>query len=275
MLNETISIYAIVDDLLKAIGHREDVRCQMSDAEIVTTALVAARFFNGNHTKACDYMKDHKLVLRMLEKSHFNRRLHNLSMLINDLFHQVGMILKEISETTEYLLDSFPVPMCDNIRIFNVRLIQSEQFRGYIASKKRYFYGVRVQLLTTKTGIPVEFVFLPGSASDVRALNALPLNLPPESDVYADSAYTDYIVEDNLKQSSQINLQLMRKKNSKRQDPPWNQYIKQHTRHYIETVFSSITCVFPKSIHAVTYEGFLLKLEAFIFAFTLRQAFLS
>lgn len=99
----------------------------------------------------------------MLEKSRFNRRLHRLSMLINDLFHQVGMILKQISETTEYLLDSFPVPICDNIRIFNVRLIQSEQFRGYIASKKRYFYGVRVQLLTTKTGIPVEFVFLPGS----------------------------------------------------------------------------------------------------------------
>lgn len=275
MLNETIAIYAIIDDLLKAIGHREDIRCQMSDAEIITTALVAAMFFSGNHSKACDYMKDHKLVLTMLEKSRFNRRLHRLSMLINDLFHQVGMILKEISETTEYLLDSFPVPICDNIRIFNVRLIQSEQFRGYIASKKRYFYGVRVQLLTTKTGIPVEFVFLPGSASDVRALNALPLNLPPESDVYGDSAYTDYTAEDDLKQSSQINLQIMRKKNSKRQDPPWNQYIKQHTRHYIETVFSSITCVFPKSIHAVTYEGFLLKLQVFIFAFTLQEAFIK
>ncbi len=63
--------------------------------------------------------------------------------------------------------------------------------------------------------------------------------------------------------------------NSKRQDPPWNQYIKQHIRHYIETVFSGITRVFPKSIHAVTYEGFLLKLEAFIFSFTLQQAFLE
>ncbi|BBD65751.1 transposase [Nostoc commune NIES-4072] len=78
-------------------------------------------------------MKDHKLTRIMLEKSRFNRRLHNLSMLINDLFHQVGMILKQLDENTEYILDSFPVPMCDNIRIFNVRLIQSEQFRGYIS----------------------------------------------------------------------------------------------------------------------------------------------
>lgn len=115
-------------------------------------------------------MRDHNLVPQMLEKSRFNRRLHNLSMLMNDLFHQIGMILKESSDCTEYLLDSFPVPMCDNIRIFNVRLIKSEEYRGYIASKKRYFYGVRVQLLTTKSGVRVEFVFLPGSASDVRAL---------------------------------------------------------------------------------------------------------
>lgn len=219
-------------------------------------------------------MKDHNLIPNMLEKSRYNRRLHNVSMLINDLFHQIGMILKENSDFTEYLLDSFPVPICDNIRIFNVRLIKSKEYRGYIASKKRYFYGVRVQLLTTKTGIPVEFVFMPGSASDVRALNALPLNLPAGSEVYGDSAYTDYTVEDNLEETSQISLKVMRKKNSKRQDLPWNQYIKQSTRHYIETVFSSITRVFPKSIHAVTYEGLLLKLQAFIFAFTLQQAFI-
>ncbi|WP_226889631.1 hypothetical protein [Nostoc sp. MG11] len=112
-------------------------------------------------------MKDHLLVPKMLEKSRFNRRLHNVSMLLNDVFHQVGMIVKEISDCTEYLLDSFPVPMCDNIRIFNVGLIKSEDYRGYIASKKRYFYGVRVQLLTTKSGIPVEFAFMPGSANEM------------------------------------------------------------------------------------------------------------
>ena len=148
-MNVVIVIYAITDDLLKAIGHEEDIRRNMSDAEIITTALTAAIFFGGNHSKACEYMKDHKLINKMLEKSRFNRRLHNVSMLINDLFHQLGTILKEINDSTEYLLDSFPIPMCDNIRIFNAKLINSKQYRGYIASKKRYFYGVRVQLLTT------------------------------------------------------------------------------------------------------------------------------
>ena len=48
MIYEIVAIYAIVEDLLKAIGHQEDCRIEMSDAEVITAALVAARFFNGN-----------------------------------------------------------------------------------------------------------------------------------------------------------------------------------------------------------------------------------
>ncbi|MEH2083070.1 MAG: hypothetical protein V7K89_24765 [Nostoc sp.] len=66
----------------------------MSEAEIMTTALVAAIFFHGNHSSACSYMKDHNLIPDMLEKSRLNRRLHNVKMLINDLFHQIGMSLR-------------------------------------------------------------------------------------------------------------------------------------------------------------------------------------
>ncbi|MEH2002863.1 MAG: hypothetical protein V7L00_29735 [Nostoc sp.] len=123
MLNEIITVYAIIDDFLRAIGHKEDCRREMSDAEIITTALIAAMFFDGNYASCCSYMKDHNLIPNMLDKSRFNRRLHNISMLINDLFHQIGMIFKETSDSTEYLLDSFPVPICDNIRIFHVKLI--------------------------------------------------------------------------------------------------------------------------------------------------------
>lgn len=36
MLNEIITVYAITDDLLKAMGHHEDCRREMSDAEIIT-----------------------------------------------------------------------------------------------------------------------------------------------------------------------------------------------------------------------------------------------
>ena len=255
------------------MGHREDVRRQMTDAEILTTAFAAAMFFGANQSKACEFIYDTGLMPQMLEKSRFCRRLHAVSALMLDLFDQVGTALKQATKST-YLLDSFPVALCDNIRIRRCRLVNSEDYRGYMASQKRYFYGVRVHLLSTASGVPVEFVFLPGAANDIRGLGTLPLNLPLNSEVYSDSAYTDYDIEDNLKLTQDIGLKVIRKSNSKRQDPPWTHYYKQCTRHQIETVFSQITRRFPKAIHAVTFEGFLLKLSAFIFALTLEQAFL-
>src|SRR5690349_16327445 len=97
MLDEIIGIYAISDDILKAIGHRDDSRRQMTDAEILTTALSATLFFHGNQETAREYMKDHGLIPRMLSKSRFNRRFHALADLMDSLFHQLGMVFKFIN----------------------------------------------------------------------------------------------------------------------------------------------------------------------------------
>jgi hypothetical protein len=37
-----------VEDSLKAIGHRTDCHCKLTDAESITPALVAAFYFEGN-----------------------------------------------------------------------------------------------------------------------------------------------------------------------------------------------------------------------------------
>ena len=114
--------------------------------------------------------------------------------LIYDMFHQLGSVLKNINISTEYIVDSFPVPICDNIRssrpskISRCRIVNSEDYRGYIASKKRYFYGIRVHILATSDGIPVELSFLPGEAHDVRGLDVLYMDLPSNSYVYGDGA---------------------------------------------------------------------------------------
>lgn len=76
---------------------------------------------------------------------------------------------------------------------------------------RRYFYGVKVQVLTTETGLPVEFGFVPGCESDVQALKKLPLSVAPESNIYGDSAYTDYTIEEDAKQGDGINLLIQRK----------------------------------------------------------------
>jgi hypothetical protein len=274
VIDHTTELYCIVDDLLKASGHREDARRVMSDAEVLTTVLVAAQFFGSNLEMARRFLHETGLIPRMLSRSRLCRRLHGVADLAYTLFHQLGDVLKQASISNKYLLDSFPVAVCDNIRIARSRLARGEQFRGRICSKRRYFYGVKVQVVTTEEGVPVEFAFLPGSASDTRGLDVLPLSLPAGSQLFMDSGYTDYGAEDAAKAIDDIEFAPSRKKNSKRSDDCWRSYYKQLMRKRIETVFSQITRLFPKHIHAVTLDGFLLKLSMFIIAFALDKAFI-
>jgi Transposase DDE domain len=274
VIDHTTELYCIVDDLLKAIGHREDLRRVMSDAEVLTTALVAANYFGGNLEHSRKFMKGAGLVPRMLSRSRLNRRLHQVAELAHAIFHQLGQVLKELSISGHYLLDSFPVAVCDNIRIARSRIVKGEQFRGRICSKRRYFYGVKVQVVTTEEGVPVELAFLPGEANDVRGLEVLPLALPEGSTIFMDSGYTDYAAEDAARELDSITFAVQRKRNSKRWDEPLLAYYKQLMRKRIETVFSQITGMMPRHIHAVSFRGFLLKVSLFIFAFALDKAFI-
>jgi hypothetical protein len=47
MDEKIIATYCLCDDLLKAMHHQDDSQCQMNDAEVVTTAFIAALFFRG------------------------------------------------------------------------------------------------------------------------------------------------------------------------------------------------------------------------------------
>ncbi len=48
MYDRTTAIYCFVDDLLKSMHYTEDVRVEFSDAEVITTALVAMLFYGGS-----------------------------------------------------------------------------------------------------------------------------------------------------------------------------------------------------------------------------------
>ena len=165
-------------------------------------------------------------------------------------------------------MDSFPVVVCDNIRIARSHLLKGEAYRGYSASKRRYFYGFRVQVITTEEGLPVDFHIFAGSFVDVTDWQSINLDLPEGSELYADSGYTDYEIEDLLSECEQISLKTVGRSNSKRKDSPSLAFLKKHFRRRIETVFSQIKAGFPAHIHAVTVEGFLLKVALFIIAFT-------
>lgn len=274
MCDRTLAIYCFIDDFLKQSRHREDVRIEVTDAEVITIAITAMLHFGGNLEKSRLMLYELGLIKRLLSRSRFSRRVNQLAELIYRLFHQLGSALKELHWESRYLLDSFPIPVCDNIRINRCRLVKDELYRGKCASKHRYFYGVRVQIMATSDGIPLEFCILPSACSDLQGLAELALDLNDSAELLVDAGYNFYEWEDYLREIEHLKLQVPRKANSKRAREPWLEIYKSVMRKYIETTIGEITKLFPKKIHATDLNGFLLKIALFLFAYQIDKAFI-
>ncbi len=270
--DKIISIYCLIDDILQEINHIEDVRRQVSDSEIILTSIVSSISFYGNHSSAIKFMKQYGFIPNMLDKSRFNRRLHKIGNLLYELFEIVSSYYKDLCCELHYIIDSFPVAVCNNMRIANCKILKDKKYRGYTASMRNYFYGVKVQLLTTKDGIPIAFHFTPGKTGDAKALGKMIDKLPAEASLYGDSAYTDYGLEDIALERKCIFLKIQRKSNAKRVDTMEQKHEKLKMRKRVETAISDIKKMFPRTIHAVTLEGFLIKLTLFVFGLQLNKS---
>jgi Transposase DDE domain len=267
---EIITIYCLFDDYLKEIHHQESPQCRVNDAEILTIAMVAALYFRGNYALALKFMSSPSYVGKNLSRSRFSRRLHQVKPHLLTMTAILGELWKKINHKQIYLVDSFPIPVCDNYRIKRCHLYQDESFRGYQASKKRYFYGLKLHLLVTVEGQPVEFFFTPGSFSDTRELPWYDFDLPPEAIVLGDKAYNLYWLEDMLAEAG-IDLIPIRKKNSHRPLKPWQFGLNSLCRKMVETTGSLLERLLPKHIHATSSASFELKLVLFVLAISVNK----
>ncbi len=270
--DKIISIFCLIDDILQGIDHKDDVRRRVSDSEIILTAIVSSTSFYGNHSSAIKFMKQYGFIPDMLDTSRFNRRLHKIASLLYELFEIISSYFKDFCCEMHYIIDSFPVAVCNNMRIANSKILKEEKWRGYTASMRNYFYGVKVQLLTTKDGIPIAFHFTPGKTGDAKAIGKMIDKLPAEASLYGDSAYTDYGLEDIALERKCVLLKIQRKSNAKRIDTLEQKNEKLKMRKRVETTISDIKKMFPRTIHAITLEGFLIKLTLFVFGLQLNKS---
>lgn len=268
--SKIISIYCIVDDLLKKLHHFEDNRTRVSDSEVITTAFVSVLYFGGHLDNGRNFMKMKGYVPKMLDKSRFCRRLHRLSDFLLQIFYHLGQDLKHLAGAGSYRMDAFPIAVCENVRIRRCRLFTKEAFRGKHSAMGRYFYGIRVHILTL-SGIPVEFCLVPARENDTNALYKLPMQVAPESVIYLDAGYTDYRAEDICFDAEAIYLKVERKSNSTRKDSASAAFIKNRMRKEVETTISQIKAHLLHHIHAVTQNGFLLKVSLFVIAYAFEK----
>jgi len=121
----------------------------MSDAEAMTTAIVAMLYFKGNFCLVSQYLCEHRYIPNMLSRSRFNRRLHRIADLFLTLFLCLGETWMQLNEKSVHIID--------NYRIKRSKIYYGEDFHDYTTSRKHYFYGLRIHILVTEQGESVEF----------------------------------------------------------------------------------------------------------------------
>ena len=108
-----ITVFVVIDEVMERLEHRSHVLAEVPDAEILTIAVVAAKYFHNHHERAVCLMRDLGYLSGRISVSRFNRRLHALT----DWLSFIATTLGEIcTEGDVYVIDSLPVPVCRRAR---------------------------------------------------------------------------------------------------------------------------------------------------------------
>lgn len=104
-----VTTYVVIDEVMRALGHRSHCLAHISDAEVLTVAVVGAKYFHSNHERALPVMQLGRYPSGRLSTSRFNRRLRALAAWCRLILETLGELF---AQGEAFLLDSMPVPAC-------------------------------------------------------------------------------------------------------------------------------------------------------------------
>ena len=167
-------LYVTIDDLI--IDHPDwaperpavGIAPKLSDAELITLAVIQALL---GYTSEAQFIRYAQAHLRpwfpyLPDRSGYNKRLRHSGQLMQ---HVIAHLARACPSWTDdvWLVDSTPVE-CGRSRETAKRSdLAGWATYGYCASHSRYFWGLRLHLITTPSGLPVAYA-LAGAKTDER-----------------------------------------------------------------------------------------------------------
>lgn len=256
-----VTTYCVIDDILKAYGYQDDCRAQGSAAEILTVAVVAAKYLQNHHERTL-YILSQLGYIGRLSVSRFNRRLHALY----EWLHNIVVVLGELYAQGEvFIIDSMPLPVCKRVRARRCKKVRGRAFCGYCAAKHEKFFGWRLHLICTEEGIPVAFDLLPASYHDLTAVHELAFGLPAGAALFGDKGFIS--AEDAKSLLADTGVRLVTPKRKNMAPNSWaDDYDLALYRKRIESVYSQMEAMGVQRLHARTNLGFDLKAFASVLA---------
>ena len=168
------ALYVRTDDLLKESPHRAPWRPmagigpRISDAELVTLAVMQALLGFTSEARWLRYAHAHLrgMFPYLPQQPGYNKRLRALAATIAWL---ISVLARDTSLWSDdvWVADSTPVECGRSRQTARRSDLAGWAEYGYCASHSRYFWGLRLHLLTTLHGLPAGFA-LTGAKADER-----------------------------------------------------------------------------------------------------------
>jgi len=263
-----VTAYVVIDETMAALGHRDHVLAQASDAEVLTVAVVAAKYFQNHLERALQVLARLHYLSGALSTSRFNRRLHRLADWFRLILETLGGLF---AHGEVFLIDSMPVPVCKRVRARGCRKVRGRAFCGYCAAKREPFFGWRLHLICTTAGVPVAFDLVPGGLHDLTPIHELTYALPDGATVYGDKGYNAADDEATILADTGVRLVPIRKANMR--PNLWaDKLALREYRKRIEALYSQVEAMGVERLRARTNPGLELKVHATLLAATITNA---
>ena len=167
-------LYVTVDDLL--IDHPEwapqrpaiGIAPQLSDAELITLAVIQALLGFTSEARFIRHARVHLTALfpYLPQRPAYNKRLRNAGPTMQ---HVINVIARDCPSWHDdlWLVDSTPVECGRSRETVKRSDMAGHASYGYCASHSRWFWGLRLHLIATPSGLPVAYA-LTSAKTDER-----------------------------------------------------------------------------------------------------------
>ena len=268
-----IHVFCLIDDLYHDLLLTCKVRKSgyspiLADSEIISMLVVGELLGFSDNKKIWLYFKSHYLDyfpnLDYVRYKIFNKQATCLWHVIR-IIH--GKLLTKIGKWSLYLADGIPFPVCHLARAKRSRLFKDKVARHYCAAKKEHYYGFKILLVTTESGIPIDYA-IDAANVDERIL-LTNTSIPANSIVIADKGFISEELALSLQQQANITLLTPKRKNMLQQISGKLANTITSIRKRIETSISQLTESFSINATKVrSLHGLLGRINRKILSYT-------
>ena len=237
---------------------------KMSDIEIIALVLTAESLGIDSENLLFsklrqEFMEDFP---RLPDRTNYNRRRKRLQNHFAWICESISHLISP--DENQYIIDSIPVPICANPRIPRVKICKEDPYlqpaRSYHASHKMYFYGFKMQLVTSRSGVPISLGMTPANVHDASYLQHLNAHQISGSELIGDKGYLSAGYQTSLFENEGIRLITPLRDNMKRCENLWNPKYR-YIRKRIETLFSQMCDqLYLKRNYAKTLDGLFARM---------------